>query len=550
MPDTILPTQNTHAPSSQISTDSIPFDPSFWGSQLTQAKPPDTMRLILQNPYGLDANHNFRKLDYIARNMTAYHADITCLPETNVPWYKPSVLKPCHAILRKHFKHHRLVTSSSPAAATNHFLPGGTACIVANEWTGRLATVGSDPRGLGRWSFIRVKGKNNSRVLIVTIYQVCKTSINAAGDSTAFSQQWHLLKADGDENPNPRSAFSSDLSLFLAAYPNDAIILAGDINSWLRNPADDLNFSNLVTRYNLKDALIRKHGPDSEIPTRKSGCRIDYIFVSEVILDHVTSCGALHFDRIVDSDHRALFIDINIDPLLGGTPPTLASPALRGIVSTEPKSCKVYLSALVKHLTEHHVHERVTQLEAWTATHGLTPLLQAKWEGIDRDVTAGCLFAERIARQRDQPPWSLALHTAHLSVVYLKICISALRKNKDPITASALFLETETGFTPPEADGMHNSILALQVAKSTLKDIRKNATAHRESFLEERAAAAAAAKQDIPHEQALNAILKQEGTKKAYQTLRRYLCPGEFSRPDGGPRSTPRRLPGSGLGPR
>ena len=87
---------------------------------------------------------------------------------------------------------------------------------------------------------------------------------------------------------------------------------------------------------------------------------------------------------------------------------------------------------------------------------------------------------------------------------------------------------------------MHNSILALQAAQSTLKDIRKNATAHRESFLEERAAAAAA-KQDIPHEQALNAILKREGTKKAYQTLRKYLRPGEFSpltevhvqRPDG-----------------
>ena len=41
------------------------------------------MRLISQNPYGLDAATNYRKMDLFARNMAAYQADIGCLPETN-----------------------------------------------------------------------------------------------------------------------------------------------------------------------------------------------------------------------------------------------------------------------------------------------------------------------------------------------------------------------------------------------------------------------------------------------------------------------------------
>jgi hypothetical protein len=171
-----------------------------------------------------------------------------------------------------------------------------------------------------------------------------------------------------------------DLSQFLDKYPNDPIIIAGDLNSWLQNPADDRNFANLITRFPLKDALIRHHGPDLEIPTRKAGRRIDYVFASEIISDHVINCGALHYNRIVDSDHRALFLDINIEHLLGGRPPMLASPALRGITSTDHKNCKTYLSALIKYITDHKVIQRATKLQEWTNTPGLPPRLEFKWE--------------------------------------------------------------------------------------------------------------------------------------------------------------------------
>ena len=523
---TLEPTNNDQAGPTDSQTD--PNDLTYWGNAIPFEKPTNSMRLVLQNPYGLDASTGYRKLDLFARNLAAYQVDIGCLPETNADWKKLPVLKQCHAALRKHLKHHRLITSCSTAAANHSYLSGGTATIVANNWTGRIASTGEDSHGLGRWSYVRVKGKKERRLLVVTVYQVCKNSIGSAGDSTAFSHQWHILRARGEESPNPRAQFCSDLSTLLLTFPEDHIIIAGDINSWLGDANDDRNFSNLVLRHNLKDILINKHGPASEIPTRKEGRRIDYIFASEAVTEQVINCGALNYNRIVDSDHRALFLDLRIDELLEGSPPILSSPALRGIESKNPKLCEPYIEALLKYLGDHKVFSRTTKLETWTAQHGLTDRLMVLWEKLDRDVTAGCLHAERVARGKDRPPWSKDLHEAHLSVVYLKIAIRAVNKQTDSTEQLRAFLENEKDYTPPEITTLPDALVSLKTAKSTLRAIQNNAKAFRETFLEERAAAAAAA-QDITLEQAINIIIQREGTKRAFKTLRTYMRPDEFS---------------------
>jgi hypothetical protein len=87
----------------------------------------------------------------------------------------------------------------------------------------------------------------------------------------------------------------------------------------------------------------------------------------------------------VDSDHRALFIDVNIDIILGGRPPMFSSPALRGIDSTADDNCKTYISLLLKYLLDHNVFDRAERLKTWTTQHGLTERLKNQWEGLDRE---------------------------------------------------------------------------------------------------------------------------------------------------------------------
>jgi hypothetical protein len=102
-------------------------DLTYWGNAIPFEKLPNSMRLILQNPYGLDASMSCRKMDLFARNIVTCQVNIGCLPETNADWKQPSVLKQCHAALWKHLKYHRLVTSCSTATARHSYISGGTA---------------------------------------------------------------------------------------------------------------------------------------------------------------------------------------------------------------------------------------------------------------------------------------------------------------------------------------------------------------------------------------------------------------------------------------
>ena len=41
------------------------------------------------------------------------------------------------------------------------------------------------------------------KILITTIYQVCKNDIPQAGARQAYTQQWHLLRQSGQTDPHP-----------------------------------------------------------------------------------------------------------------------------------------------------------------------------------------------------------------------------------------------------------------------------------------------------------------------------------------------------------
>jgi hypothetical protein len=165
-----MPTPPSATPDPTLSPDNLQdtHESIYWDHPLPFQKHPDSLQILLQNTSGLDARTDYRKLNYLAHSMAAYQVDIGCLAETNVDWKKPTANYECNTILRKHFKHHRLVTSTSQADAAHSYLPGGTATLAVNEWTGRISETGADLSGLGHWSFIRTKGKSEKKLLVVT----------------------------------------------------------------------------------------------------------------------------------------------------------------------------------------------------------------------------------------------------------------------------------------------------------------------------------------------------------------------------------------------
>jgi hypothetical protein len=69
------------------------------------------------------------------------------------------------------------------------YQPGGTATVICENWTSRVIDRGEDPLGLGRWTFVTLRGKGSKKLTVVTAYN----STLSTGDNTYFQQQNRVL---------------------------------------------------------------------------------------------------------------------------------------------------------------------------------------------------------------------------------------------------------------------------------------------------------------------------------------------------------------------
>ncbi len=87
----------------------------------------------------------------------------------------------------------KMITASSGITYGSSYQPGGVATIIGGDWVGRLSEKEADVHGLGRWTTCTLKGKDNTKLTIITAYQVCNDHIERTGPKTAFRQQWSLI---------------------------------------------------------------------------------------------------------------------------------------------------------------------------------------------------------------------------------------------------------------------------------------------------------------------------------------------------------------------
>ena len=71
--------------------------------------------------------------------------------------------------------------------------PGGTLSISVDRWVSRIAGKGQDPYGLGKWKYITYMGPQQ-KIVLITAYRVCNSSMASVGDSTSAAQQFRSLQ--------------------------------------------------------------------------------------------------------------------------------------------------------------------------------------------------------------------------------------------------------------------------------------------------------------------------------------------------------------------
>jgi hypothetical protein len=238
-----------------------------------QTKEPGYSRTYFINPSGISYYRGLLDFAEILQSFRDNDIDVFGLSEINLDVRKPKVRKQCEDLVSEWYGMSLFASSTSTLPSKTPYKPGGTCMGITNEICGRYQKSGSDPHGLGRWSCIQMYGKDGTSLVIITGYRVCDANLSTSGASTAFHQQWHLLRLAGDKNPNPRKQFIADLTAEIIKWQNEGadIILGEDFNERMGETQDGL--AKLVTKCNLVDPHAINHGTEGEPLTYSRGSK-------------------------------------------------------------------------------------------------------------------------------------------------------------------------------------------------------------------------------------------------------------------------------------
>jgi hypothetical protein len=136
--------------------------------------------------------------------------------------------------IRKIFTFGHSIHSESNVQLQSSYKPGGTLTTTTAKWQSRISEQGQDKRGLGRWSYQKVSSKKAS-LIIITAYRPCASQ----GPSTAWMQQWVLLREAGQKSPDPIKQFYNDLHEQLSEWKQQGseILLMTQMSTSARSPA-------------------------------------------------------------------------------------------------------------------------------------------------------------------------------------------------------------------------------------------------------------------------------------------------------------------------
>ena len=174
---------------------------------------------------------------------------------------------------------------------------------------------------LGRWSWMKFRGRQGTKVLIITAYQVSQTLAQGLGMDTVYMQHWRKL-AKANATVYPRAQFWADLTMFIqtATAAHTEVLVMMDVNA----DTTDSGFATFLIACGETYYRGKK--------------KIGFCLGTNRVAHAVTHAGITSYKGgLKYSDHRALFVDINEELLFTskGVDPTVQKVANpESVVST------------------------------------------------------------------------------------------------------------------------------------------------------------------------------------------------------------------------
>ena len=504
-------------------------------------KTKDTLRLFYNNCNGVEINQVIEsllqqerdkkkfnylqdieiptKLDGLLRQMKAWSVDIVSLSEFCVAWEDHVPRRAVQRLTQKYEANGCWTVSSSNIKVGSYYKPGGTGTLAMDNCNGKIKERGSDPWGMGRWSYILLSGKSNRNLLVITGYRTGNRS-GEIGQKTAWMQQQTMLINKKRTEP-PHAAFLLDLTKWIQELPHMEveIMLCLDANEQWGPKAEIRNFADNLNLINVNQVMdFSSTHPNLANSTRST--TIDYCLCSEGLLDYIGYASLVPYDLEVLGDHRGFVVDINARKFFGDNEMD-NSISKRKLIMSNPKAVEAYLQIVDDKFTKQNIYDRCKQL-IQRVNKGDTDIanIMLKYERLDREIHGICTKAEKGCR----PAWAGSFEWSP-KLVYAIKTLTYWRhrmKYKDrTVVAKQLEKELNLIYQPLSQEVIQQMVTT---SRQLLSDIQQTSREHRQEHLEA-LAENYASQHNMTSQQAVIDLMSHEDSRSTFEMLRQRLKP-------------------------
>ena len=282
-------------------------------------------------------------------SLREWGVDVVSLPETNKNWNKEWLRNKWRGEVTRVWRHAKVFFTSidKPAIATADHVQGGACLIVTDRWASRIVAHRSDD--LGRWVWVTLRGQQNKRLTIVSMYRPNPGGKND-GPTTVWAQQRARMqeKATGREEMywnNPRTDCLTDFKQWSKSFINKGhkMAILTDTNQSLNDTRESYNLKDLIEDCNLISTMESRHKGNSLRSVDRGSTTINHILAHGIASAYISQAGQLPFGLGFSTDHRGEFADFNGDSLLRIRMGEPAEHQMRRLSAKNAKHSKKYL---------------------------------------------------------------------------------------------------------------------------------------------------------------------------------------------------------------
>ena len=374
-------------------------------------------RIVFQNINGVPDDPEDVKQQQLHLWWRSECVDVALLAEMNKFW--PSV--PHHARWRERLRSaassgvHSVVSYNEHQrrrSSHNTTQYGGCSATALNLASHAVKISGAD--SLGRFAWIRFQGRKHkttgsnaavdhssnpsSRDLV--IISAYRPNLPSAGKETVWFQQMaHFSRTDRDIDP--REAFVVDLLELVEQWIDDGceVIVGLDANENLSN-AGPRSFRSRFLAVGLQEVILSRHRQNFQATYQRnrSNIPIDGLFATGGV--PVLAAGYYPFDEHAPSDHRALWVDIDWNKVLGRHRPSSRSFHPRRLTLDNQRVVEKYIRLAEAEYRRFNVAGRLAELMSSIYTSfGLTTQQQRIYNRIHEDAYTARRLAEKKCRK-------------------------------------------------------------------------------------------------------------------------------------------------------